>query len=46
MRTVQARDIGVSIHRFMLQPVKDLDTSKALLVLGIDSLVIIRIKNE
>jgi short-subunit dehydrogenase/acyl carrier protein len=38
-------EIGVSIYGFMLQPVEDLDVSKSLMTLGVDSLVTIEIKN-
>ncbi|KAL5043621.1 hypothetical protein BDW71DRAFT_216220 [Aspergillus fruticulosus] len=38
-------EIGVKIYEFMLQPVDELDVSKALVTLGVDSLVIVEIRN-
>ncbi|KAL2816619.1 hypothetical protein BDW59DRAFT_166264 [Aspergillus cavernicola] len=37
--------IGVKIYEFMLQPVEELNVSKALVTLGVDSLVIVEIRN-
>ncbi|KAL3473253.1 hypothetical protein BJX99DRAFT_261561 [Aspergillus californicus] len=38
-------EIGVNIYEFMLLPVDELDVSKALVTLGVDSLVIVEIRN-
>lgn len=38
-------EIGVNICNLMLQPVEELDVSKALVTLGVDSLVIVEIRN-
>ncbi|KAL4814823.1 hypothetical protein BDW67DRAFT_192033 [Aspergillus spinulosporus] len=38
-------EIGIKIYEFMLQPVEDLDVTKALVTLGVDSLVIVEIRN-
>ncbi|KAL4956616.1 hypothetical protein BDW69DRAFT_181394 [Aspergillus filifer] len=38
-------EIGVHIYELMLRPVEELDVSKALVTLGVDSLVIVEIRN-
>ena len=38
-------EIGVCIYKFMLQPIEDLDISKSLTTLGVDSLVTIEVRN-
>lgn len=38
-------EIGIMIYSFMLQPVEDLDVTRSLAVLGVDSLVTIEIRN-
>ncbi|KAL2828561.1 hypothetical protein BJY01DRAFT_261540 [Aspergillus pseudoustus] len=39
------REIGIKIYEFMLKPIDELDVSKALVTLGVDSLVIVEIRN-
>ncbi|KAJ0422729.1 hypothetical protein BJY00DRAFT_322312 [Aspergillus carlsbadensis] len=39
------REIGIKIYEFMLKPLDELDASKALVTLGVDSLVIVEIRN-
>ncbi|KIA75610.1 polyketide synthase [Aspergillus ustus] len=39
------REIGLKIYEFMLKPIDELDVSKALVTLGVDSLVIVEIRN-
>ncbi|PGH14046.1 hypothetical protein AJ79_03316 [Helicocarpus griseus UAMH5409] len=38
-------EIGLNVYRFMLLPVEELDVSKTMMALGVDSLVIIEIRN-
>ncbi|KAL3465723.1 hypothetical protein BJX64DRAFT_285326 [Aspergillus heterothallicus] len=38
-------EVGVKIYEFMLKPIDELDVSKALVTLGVDSLVIVEIRN-
>ncbi|KAL4863050.1 hypothetical protein BDV12DRAFT_189962 [Aspergillus spectabilis] len=38
-------EIGISIYNLMLQPLDELDVSKSLVTLGVDSLVIVEIRN-
>jgi hypothetical protein len=38
-------EIGIKIYEFMLKPIDELDVSKALVTLGVDSLVIVEIRN-
>ncbi|KAL4738753.1 hypothetical protein BDV11DRAFT_215729 [Aspergillus similis] len=42
---ILTHEIGVKIYEFMLQPVEELDVTKALVTLGVDSLVIVEIRN-
>ncbi|KFY38193.1 hypothetical protein V494_04450 [Pseudogymnoascus sp. VKM F-4513 (FW-928)] len=39
------REIGITVYRFMLQPVEELAVEKALSALGVDSLVTIELRN-
>jgi aryl carrier-like protein len=39
------QETGINIYNFMLKPVEELDVSKSLMALGVDSLVIIEIRN-
>ncbi|PGH05504.1 hypothetical protein AJ80_08325 [Polytolypa hystricis UAMH7299] len=38
-------EVGINIYSFMLLPVEDLDVSKSMMALGVDSLVVIEIRN-
>lgn len=38
-------EIGINVYSFMLLPVEELDVSKSMMALGVDSLVVIEIRN-